>query len=108
MILPDWQGLGLGSRLSDAGGEICRLQGREYFGQTVHPRFGQYRDRSPLWTPTEWNHDVQKWREGSWKERAEGTKTLLRQPRLIYSHRYTGAQNEQGQRHLEDRIVVHD
>ena len=56
VVLPGWQGVGVGSRLSDAAAEWHRLEGCDYTGQTVHPRFGRYRDDSPLWHPTIWNH----------------------------------------------------
>ena len=38
VVLPEWQGLGLGSLISDAVAAFHFKQGREYFGQTVHPR----------------------------------------------------------------------
>ena len=52
VVLPQWQGLGIGARLSDAVAELHRQQQVAYYGQTVHPRFGAYRDASPLWVPT--------------------------------------------------------
>lgn len=38
VVLPEWQGLGLGSMISDAVAGYHFRQGREYYGQTVHPR----------------------------------------------------------------------
>ena len=38
-----------GSRLSDAAAALHHREGSDYYGQTVHPRFGAYRDSSPLW-----------------------------------------------------------
>lgn len=52
VILPDYQGLGLGVRLSDAIGEMFVREGNRYFSKTSHPRMGEYRERSPLWKGT--------------------------------------------------------
>jgi GNAT superfamily N-acetyltransferase len=68
VVLPRWQGVGVGSRLSDAAAEWHRLEGCEYTGQTVHPRFGRYRDGSPLWHPTIWNHTTQRLKIESWAQ----------------------------------------
>jgi GNAT superfamily N-acetyltransferase len=55
VILPDYQGLGFGVRLSDAIGFIFRAEDCRYFSKTVHPRMGEYRNASPLWRPTSKN-----------------------------------------------------
>ena len=52
VILPQYQGLGLGVRLSDAIGQIHLNQGLRYFSRTSHPRMILYRENSPLWKPT--------------------------------------------------------
>lgn len=55
VILPDYQGMGIGVRLSDALGWIMLLEGYRYFSKTSHPRMGGYRNQSPLWKPTSKN-----------------------------------------------------
>ena len=55
VILPDFQGLGLGVRLSDAIAEIFVSEGCRYFSKTSHPRMGEYRQNSPNWKPTSKN-----------------------------------------------------
>ena len=55
VILPDFQGLGLGTRFSDAIGEIMLAEGKRYFSKTAHPRLGEYREVSPKWRPTSHN-----------------------------------------------------
>jgi GNAT superfamily N-acetyltransferase/ABC-type ATPase involved in cell division len=55
VVLPDYQGLGIGVRLSDAVAEIHKQQGFRYFSKTAHPRMGEYRNNSPLWKPTSKN-----------------------------------------------------
>lgn len=52
VIIPDYQGLGLGVRLSDAMGEIMLREGYRFYSKTSHPRMGGYRDHSPLWRAT--------------------------------------------------------
>jgi len=124
VVLPCYQGLGIGSRLSDAAGEINKRQGRKYLGQTVHPRFGAYRDKSPLWKPTLWNHDIQHYRSlllnfffcfmvlrlslrlGDWKARKRGERFVLEMPKKLFSHQYVGASCASTQHYLEARVVV--
>lgn len=55
VILPDYQGMGIGVRLSDALGWMMLLEGYRYFSKTSHPRMGGYRNQSPLWRPTSKN-----------------------------------------------------
>lgn len=104
VILPEWQGIGIGSRLSDAVAEIHRREGRRYFGQTVHPRFGEYRDRSPLWVPTEWNHTESRFKIESWRQRLDGVRVRLKTPRFVYSHEYVGPRDASGAAYLSSRV----
>jgi energy-coupling factor transporter ATP-binding protein EcfA2 len=55
VVLPDYQGLGLGARIPEMLGEIYIQKGKRYFTKTVHPRLGAYRNNSPLWKPTSKN-----------------------------------------------------
>jgi GNAT superfamily N-acetyltransferase len=58
VILPDFQGMGIGVRFSDAIGEIHLDEGKRYFSRTAHPRMGVYRTNSPLWKPTSKNQKL--------------------------------------------------
>lgn len=84
VVLPDYQGLGIGVRISDAIAEMYVSQGCRYFSKTVHPRMGEYRNNSPLWKPTSKNM----------KKRRDKGRTHLGgwAPRDIvsYSHEYIG------------------
>lgn len=84
VILPDYQGLGIGVRISDALGEIYTTEGRRYFSKTTHPRMGEYRNRSPHWRPTSKNMKV--------RGLSGANKNLGWEPRNVfsYSHEYTG------------------
>ena len=55
VILPDFQGMGIGVRFSDTIGEIMLIEGHRYFSKTAHPRLGEYRNASPKWRPTAHN-----------------------------------------------------
>lgn len=55
VVLPDFQGLGIGVRLSDTMGEIHLSEGKRYFSKTAHPRLGMYRENSPKWKSTSKN-----------------------------------------------------
>lgn len=52
VVLPDYQGLGLGVRLSDWLAEWHFRQGQPYFSRTAHERMILYRQSSPLWVAT--------------------------------------------------------
>ncbi len=51
-ILPDFQGMGIGPRFSDAIAQIHLDQGLRFFSRSAHPRLNYYREYSPLWKPT--------------------------------------------------------
>jgi GNAT superfamily N-acetyltransferase len=98
VVLPQFQGLGLGARLSDWTAHfVCATltdgQGR-YFSKTVHPRLGEYRENSPLWTPTSKNK-----KKRTERERAGGHKGHHLVERKSYSHEYIGHRihNEENQ-----------
>lgn len=59
VVLPDFQGLGLGGRITDWCGEYVHqiLDGR-FFVRMLHPRMGEYCGNSPLWIPTQGNMKV--------------------------------------------------
>ncbi len=89
VVLPDFQGLGLGVRISDAVGEIMLKNNCRYFSKTAHPRMGEYRENSPAWRPTSKNKKSRqdyksgrKTKESSYKHRHAD--------RITWSHEYIG------------------
>lgn len=87
VVLPDFQGLGIGARLGDwVGDYVCRIhtegEGR-YFSRTMHPRLGAYREASPLWKATSSN---KKANVGV----AAGRMGLGVDGRASFSHEYVG------------------
>jgi ABC-type lipoprotein export system ATPase subunit/GNAT superfamily N-acetyltransferase len=98
VILPEFQGMGIGTAFSDAIAEIYVSRGLRYFSKTAHPSFGEHREKSPLWRATSTNR---KSRKGSYLLK-DGTirsmpgyggnaQIALRDAdRVCYSHEYIG------------------
>jgi GNAT superfamily N-acetyltransferase len=98
VILPDYQGLGLGVRLSDAIGAIHIQNGLRYFSKTGHIRLGEYRNASKNWRPTTHNmEDRSRQYARSIKNKPNTfySKELMEKHanRICYCHEYVG-QNE--------------
>ena len=96
VVLPEFQGMGLGTKFSDAIAEIYVSKGLRYFSKTAHPSFGEHRQNSPLWRATSTNL---KSRLGSYLNKDGstrkmpgygGTTTARDAGRLCYSHEYIG------------------
>jgi GNAT superfamily N-acetyltransferase len=99
VILPEFQGMGIGTTFSDAIAQIYVDKGLRYFSKTAHPSFGEHRERSSLWRATSTNR---KSRKGSYLLK-DGTirampgyggnaQIALRDAdRVCYSHEYIGA-----------------
>lgn len=57
VVLPDYQGTGVGSAMSDAVARDLEQRGFIFTSQTIHPFFGSYRERSAFWKPCATNRD---------------------------------------------------
>jgi len=92
VILPDFQGLGIGVRLSDTIGEIHIQEGKRYFSKTAHPRLGQYRENSPKWRATSKNGiDRKDYSRPRYLHQKYSDDLLARhRDRVCYSHEYVG------------------
>ena len=89
VILPDFQGLGIGVRFSDAIADIHIEDGYRYFSKTAHMRMGEYRQKSDLWRATSTNLvDRKKARRKNIKK--EWHHYVLDVNRICYSHEYIG------------------
>jgi GNAT superfamily N-acetyltransferase len=90
VVLPDFQGLGIGVAISDAVAEIFLTDGCRYFSKTAHPRFGEYRNQSPLWRATTKNgRDRQDY--SPWITTKEDGYKAQHAARVCYSHEFVGA-----------------
>lgn len=90
VILPDYQGMGLGVRLSDAIAEIHKEQGHRYFSRTAHPRMGVYREGSDLWKGTSKNRKL---RTDIKHERIYNNH-YADNKRVCFSHEYLGVKKD--------------
>ena len=96
VVLPEFQGLGIGSAFSDAIAQIYVDGGLRYFSKTAHPAFGEYRDGSSKWRPTSTNRKKRTsylTKEGTVRKMRGygGEGTAARDAnRICYSHEYIG------------------
>lgn len=52
VVLPDYQGMGIGNKFSEMLGQAYVEKGCRYFCKTSNPRMGCHRENSELWKPT--------------------------------------------------------
>jgi ABC-type lipoprotein export system ATPase subunit/GNAT superfamily N-acetyltransferase len=96
VILPEFQGMGIGTAFSDAIAQIYVDRGLRYFSKTAHPSFGEHRERSELWRPTSTNRQSRKGsylnKDGTVRKMPGygGTTTARDAGRVCYSHEYIG------------------
>lgn len=82
VVLPDFQGLGIGRAATDFIAGIYKAAGYRYYTKTVNPRLGEYREKSPKWTASAKNGKLL---------RPSASKLNKRQKlRPSYCHQYTG------------------
>jgi ABC-type lipoprotein export system ATPase subunit/GNAT superfamily N-acetyltransferase len=87
VVLPDYQGMGIGQRMCDFMGSILKNSGYRIFGRTINPALGIYRNNSKLWKPTGTNGKGANLGKGT---RESGKYAANRRDRISYSHEYVG------------------
>lgn len=87
VVLPDFQGLGLGVRLSDFIADMYVKSGCRFFSKTAHPRMGEYREKSRNWKPTSKNKKTRLDYKPDGKGK-EANYKMNHSNRLCYSHEY--------------------
>jgi ABC-type lipoprotein export system ATPase subunit/GNAT superfamily N-acetyltransferase len=98
VVLPEFQGMGIGTAFSDAIAEMYVSRGLRYFSKTAHPSFGEHRERSPLWRATSTNRKSRKssylLKDGTIRSMpgyGGNAQIALRDAdRVCYSHEYIG------------------
>jgi GNAT superfamily N-acetyltransferase len=101
VILPDYQGIGLGSKLSNLIAQMFIDRGCRYFSKTAHPKLGEHRNNSCLWKPTSMNAISRKssYVGLSTSQKKRGAYVSFdyasHANRLCYSHEYIGEQTNQ-------------
>lgn len=85
VVLPDFQGMGIGSYVSNFLGGISKHNGFRYFTKTIHPALGEYRNRkAEKWKPTAFNGKIRN------PSKADGNKYTSIKLRKSYCHEYIG------------------
>ena len=98
VVLPEFQGMGIGTAFSDAIAQMYVDRGMRYFSKTAHPSFGEHREKSPLWRATSTNLKSRKssylLKDGSIRAMpgyGGNAQIALRDAdRVCYSHEYIG------------------
>ena len=85
-IHPDYQGLGLSSKMLNFCGGILKSLGDDYhlYIKTIHEKMGEYLERSDTWKPTSYNGKQRK------KVNFEDGKYNNRLDRKSYCFKYVG------------------
>lgn len=100
VVHPDYQGMGIGNKLSETIAQAYVEKGCRYFCKTSNPRMGEHRNKSPLWRATSTNGKARESyldeegeiRENTWNARY-GMKpelVMIHAHRVCYSHEYIG------------------
>ena len=84
VVLPDFQGMGIGSKISEFTAAILKESGKRVFTKTVNPALGEYRNRSDSWRGTSKN--------GMFRADIKGKNKKYRNTlkRTSYCHEYVG------------------
>ena len=79
VVLPDFQGLGIGKAISSFTASMLSSEGRKIYMKTIHPALGEYRERSDDYRPTAANGKI-----------GAEDKMVKRKMRVSYCHQYVG------------------
>jgi GNAT superfamily N-acetyltransferase len=85
VVHPDYQGMGIGSKISEFCGGILKSIGGKFYTKTINPALGIYRNvHTDSWKPTLFNGKVRI----NTNEHSDVYKTIKQ--RASYCHEYTG------------------
>ena len=94
VVLPDYQGIGIGNKTSETIAQIYLDNGYRYFSKTTNPKCGVHRDNSPLWKATSHNHKkrMDYFKDGVIRANQKYSSELqkIHANRVCYSHEYIG------------------
>lgn len=81
VVLPDYQGMGIGSSISNLLAGMCVAIGAKYYTKTVNPALGEYRNKeTEKWIPTAFNGKIRTKVPTFWEMKM----------RASYCHEYIG------------------
>lgn len=86
VVLPDYQGLGIGMRFTEWIGEKFLSENKRLFFTTSHPWIGKYQDKSVKWKATSSNHK----KGNSFNENLKEFNRTVKIGKFLYSHEYVG------------------
>ena len=84
VVLPDFQGLGIGVKITEIVSAMCKNEGGRCYIKTVNPALGEYFNKSDNWKGTSTNG------KGRKEEEFDEEKYRNRVTRVSYSHEYVG------------------
>ncbi len=90
VVLSDYQGMGIGSAMSECIGEILLSEGKRFFSKTANIKLGEYRERKEKWRPTSKNKRARKDHLKSTRENYNNMVNKKLSLRICYSHEYIG------------------
>lgn len=90
VVLPEFQGLGIGTALSDTVAQHVVDTGGRFFSKTAHPAFGEHRNGSKKWRPTSKNGKSRRDYLTSKHPTKEDGHKKAHANRKCYSHEYIG------------------
>lgn len=89
VVLPEFQGMGVGSAISDVIAGMIVGSGGRFFSKTAHPALGEHRQKSKLWKATSKNKVIRNDYKSERKTKEDGHK-LKHAKRSCYSHEFIG------------------
>ena len=87
VVLPDYQGMGVGTRISDAVAEILWREGKRVYTKVMSPAIARHREGSDLWVPTAKNKKARKDYNPDRKNIGHQSK-MKHAGRVCYCHEY--------------------
>jgi GNAT superfamily N-acetyltransferase len=87
VVLPQYQGLGIGKRVSTWIANKVVSDGGRFFSSTSHPKLGEFRNKSPHWKCSSNNMKARKNRADG-VSNIEGKGWYVKYDRVVYSHEY--------------------
>ena len=90
VVLSDYQGMGIGNRMSECVGKILRLENKRFFSKTANIKLGEYRNQQDMWRPTSKNGKARLDNLGRENNYNNMIKESLSR-RVCYSHEYVGS-----------------
>lgn len=112
VVLPDFQGIGIGNAVSEAVGQAYIEVGCRYFSKTANPRCGIHRDNSPKWRATSKNHKKRLdylTVNGEPREKKESAlMQKIHSQRECYSHEYIGDGTKHPYTYKKNEAIIGD